>query len=243
MAGFESGALGAISSASHITKAILLILLLFSVVSWAIILNKFAVLRRVARENRQFLTLYRKLDDLAELSKAAARLRQSAVAAVFLAGVGWLRPDAVAADGGERGGPEPKNGGLRTGGKPLERALRRGVEAQANRLESDLAFLATAGNVAPFIGLLGTVLGIIDAFHEIGRQQTASIAAVAPGVSEALVATAAGLFAAIPAVIAYNYFLNRVRVLHGETQGFADELANRLEERPARTWSPKEVGR
>ena len=93
----------------------------------------------------------------------------------------------------------------------MERTASHIAQGQIARLESFLPFLATTGNISPFVGLLGTVLGIIDAFREIGTQGTASIAAVAPGVSEALIATAAGLFAAIPAVIAYNYFLTRIR--------------------------------
>ncbi|TLY24685.1 MAG: hypothetical protein E6K64_06060 [Nitrospirae bacterium] len=105
------------------------------------------------------------------------------------------------------------------------------MQEQITRTEAELPFLATTGNVTPFIGLLGTVLGIIDAFREIGVQGTASIAAVAPGVAEALVATAAGLFTAIPAVIAYNYFLTRVRRMAFQMDRFAIELTNALETR------------
>jgi biopolymer transport protein TolQ len=105
------------------------------------------------------------------------------------------------------------------------------MQEQITRTEAELPFLATTGNVTPFIGLLGTVLGIIDAFREIGVQGTASIAAVAPGVAEALVATAAGLFTAIPAVIAYNYFLARVRRMAFQMDRFAIELTNALETR------------
>ncbi|HTK87969.1 MAG TPA: MotA/TolQ/ExbB proton channel family protein, partial [Nitrospiraceae bacterium] len=97
---------------------------------------------------------------------------------------------------------------------------------QLSRLEAYLPFLATTGNITPFVGLLGTVLGIIDAFREIGKQGTASIAAVAPGVSEALVATAAGLFTAIPAVIAYNYYLARIRKTAFRVEAFSIELLN-----------------
>jgi biopolymer transport protein TolQ len=111
------------------------------------------------------------------------------------------------------GGVDAKDG---TGSSPIDRHIIERTAAhlshsQLSRLEAYLPFLATTGNITPFVGLLGTVLGIIDAFREIGAQGTASIAAVAPGVSEALIATAAGLFTAIPAVIAYNYFLTRIR--------------------------------
>src|SRR6059036_774808 len=115
--------------------------------------------------------------------------------------------------------------------RAVERVLAHAIQEQITRTETDLPFLATTGNITPFIGLLGTVLGIIDAFREIGVQGTASIAAVAPGVAEALVATAAGLFTAIPAVIAYNYFLTRVRRMAFQMDRFAIELTNALEMR------------
>ena len=113
------------------------------------------------------------------------------------------------------------------------------VQDQISRMESYLSFLATTGNITPFIGLLGTVLGIIDAFREIGTQGTASIAAVAPGVAEALVATAAGLFTAIPAVIAYNYFLSRVRRQTFRLDRFVIDLTNTLEIRGSREGAGK----
>jgi biopolymer transport protein TolQ len=106
------------------------------------------------------------------------------------------------------------------------------MQDQISKQEIYLPFLATTGNVTPFVGLLGTVLGIINAFAEIGRQGTASIAAVAPGVAEALVATAAGLFAAIPAVIAYNYFLTRIRKAAFRAEAFSIEFLNRLRTQP-----------
>src|SRR5205807_10372844 len=103
------------------------------------------------------------------------------------------------------------------------------VQDQTSRLEAYLPFLATTGNITPFVGLLGTVLGIIDAFREIGQQGTASIAAVAPGVAEALIATAAGLFTAIPAVIAYNYYLTRIRRTVFRVESFSLEFLNSLD--------------
>jgi len=116
----------------------------------------------------------------------------------------------------------------------VERVLAHAIQEQINKTESYLPFLATTGNITPFVGLLGTVLGIIDAFREIGVQGTASISAVAPGVAEALVATAAGLFTAIPAVIAYNYFLSSVRSMAFRMDRFAIELTNALEMRGIR---------
>ncbi|MDR4494024.1 MAG: MotA/TolQ/ExbB proton channel family protein [Nitrospirales bacterium] len=122
----------------------------------------------------------------------------------------------------------------------LEKVANHIIQNQINQQEAYLPFLATTGNLTPFIGLLGTVLGIINAFGEIGVQGSASIAAVAPGVSEALVATAAGLFAAIPAVMAYNYFLSRMRKLAFRVEAFSIEFLNAIEEYE-KTLKEKEV--
>ena len=111
----------------------------------------------------------------------------------------------------------------------IERALRRATTAQITRLERYLSFLATTGNSAPFIGLFGTVWGIMEAFQEIGKKGATSLAIVAPGISEALIATAAGLFAAIPAVIAYNYFLSRIKRLVSEMDNFSNDFLNSIE--------------
>ena len=128
------------------------------------------------------------------------------------------------------------------GHKILERTLKRSVDQQVGLLESYLAFLATTGNVSPFIGLFGTVLGIISAFQGISRQGTASITAVAPGVSEALVATAAGLLAAIPAVVAYNYYVSRIRVMASDMEAFTTDFLSRVEERGIQSRSMRTPG-
>jgi biopolymer transport protein TolQ len=243
--GLNSDIGGIILAASPITKLILILLLLFSVFSWAIIFQKFVTLRKIARENRDFLAIYPKIDDFAELRKAAARHRPSTLAAVCAAGLERFETDAA-----ERNGPALKPAGAEAadaavpGTRAVARAVKRSTEEQVVQLEGDLGLLASCGNTAPFIGLLGTVLGIIDAFQAIGRQGTASIAAVAPGIAEALVATAAGLFVAIPAVMAFNYFSNRIRVLFSEMQGFGEDLVGRIEDRlAARARTPREVGR
>ena len=114
----------------------------------------------------------------------------------------------------------------------VARVLRRATTSETHRLEKYLAFLATTGSAAPFIGLFGTVWGIMDAFHGIGKSGSASLAVVAPGISEALVATAIGLIAAIPAVIAYNHFLNTVNVLIGEMDNFSQEMLNVVQRMP-----------
>jgi biopolymer transport protein TolQ len=188
---FQLGMSGLLGSLGAVSKVVLLLLFVFSVVSWAIIFLKW----------RAFATadLLAKAKDLDDLCRQVRRM-ESSPAAVLFEGV----MDRVA---GLRG----QDGGSAADRQLVERTAAHLSHSQLSRLESYLPFLATTGNITPFVGLLGTVMGIIDAFREIGAQGTASIAAVAPGVAEALIATAAGLFTAIPAVIAYNYFLSRIR--------------------------------
>ena len=193
---FQKGLSGLVGSLGSVSKIVLLLLFVFSVVSWAIILSKSRAFRVADREDRRFLALLAKTRDIDELYQQVRRLEGSPCAAVF--------EGVMQRVGSGRGA------GL-VDQHIIERAASYLGQSQLSRLETYLPFLATTGNIAPFVGLLGTVLGIIDAFREIGTQGTASISAVAPGVAEALVATAAGLFTAIPAVIAYNYFLIRIQ--------------------------------
>lgn len=200
---FQTGPMGLLGSLGAVSKIVLLLLFCFSVVSWAIILYKLTVFRAADAEDARFMGVLSKSKDVDEIVRHAHRITGSPCARIFH---GVL--DRVGRDGwdGSDGGSAPS-----VDRHVVERAASHIAQGQIVRLEALLPFLATTGNIAPFIGLLGTVMGIIDAFREIGAQGTASIAAVAPGVSEALIATAAGLFAAIPAVIAYNYFLTRIR--------------------------------
>ncbi len=206
-------------SAGFVSYVVLLILLVFSFVSWAIIFQKFSLFRKAMSENRQFLRLYWKVPDLMDLRRGSMRLKFSPIARVFLAGLERLDPDFTAKSEDDWRGLDERE--RRTTLKILERTLRRGVDEQASQLESYLSFLATTGNVAPFIGLFGTVVGIINAFQGISKQGSASIAAVAPGVAEALIATAAGLLAAIPAVVAYNYYVSRIRIISSDMETFS----------------------
>jgi len=198
---FQFGLTGLVGSLGTVSKIVLLLLFVFSVVSWAIIFAKWRAFRSADRGDRHFMNLLAKSRDLNELSRQVRHLEASPSAVVF-EGV----MDRLA---GLRG--EGQDGAGSVDRHVVERTAAHLSQSQLSKLESSLPFLATTGNITPFVGLLGTVMGIIDAFREIGTQGTASIAAVAPGVSEALVATAAGLFTAIPAVIAYNYFLTRIR--------------------------------
>jgi biopolymer transport protein TolQ len=209
------------------TKLVMGLLLILSVVSWAIILYKARYFRKVKNENLQFLRMYDQTNDPFKLRKTAERYKASAVANVFLQMIQFQNPPIEVKMETEsfNGSDEPKKV------HGAERILRSAGQDALSRMEEYLTFLATTGNVTPFIGLFGTVLGIIDAFQEIGRQGTASIAAVAPGVAEALLATAAGLFVAIPAVVAYNYFVNRVRIMSTELEIFITECVVLLEQK------------
>jgi len=216
--------------ASPVTKVVLVILLGLSVISWAIIFYKWAVFRQAIRQNRQFIGLF-SLADGEAVRRAAERHATSPMAMVWIEGT--KTPPTVEPARSPEGGPGGGNDR-----HALEVRFRRSIEMELSRFEEYLPFLATTGNVAPFIGLFGTVLGIIDSFQSISRMGTASIAAVAPGIAEALVATAAGLFAAIPAVVAYNYYLSRLRRLNTHLESFAAEAVERLT-RPDRAGAAK----
>ncbi|HUJ79793.1 MAG TPA: MotA/TolQ/ExbB proton channel family protein [Nitrospiria bacterium] len=217
----SSQVISLILGASPVTKVVLVILLGLSVISWAVIFYKWNVFRQSSRQNRQFIGLF-SLADGEAVRRAAERHSTSPMAIVWIEAT--KPPPTV----------EPGHDDLHA----LEVRFRRSIEMEVSRHEEYLPFLATTGNVAPFIGLFGTVLGIIDSFQSISRMGTASIAAVAPGIAEALVATAAGLFAAIPAVVAYNYYLSRLRRLNTHLESFAAEAVERLT-RPARAGAAK----
>jgi biopolymer transport protein TolQ len=208
--------------ASPVTKVVLVILLGLSVISWAIIFYKWTVFRQATRQNRQFISLF-SLASSDAVSRAAEQHATSPMAVVWMEAT-KTPPTVELGHGDDR--------------HPLEMRFRRSIEMELSRYEEYLPFLATTGNVAPFIGLFGTVLGIIDSFQAISRMGTASISAVAPGIAEALVATAAGLFAAIPAVVAYNYYLSRLRRLNTHLESFSAEAVERLT-RPDRTGAAK----
>ncbi|OGW70134.1 MAG: hypothetical protein A3A88_06135 [Nitrospirae bacterium RIFCSPLOWO2_01_FULL_62_17] len=220
-----SGALGTVASLGVVSKLVLLVLFVFSVVSWAIIIAKWRGFSVSDREEQQFLCAYAKTKSRDELRGLARRLAGSPSAIVFLGIMDRLAPDRDGAAAGRHAETEEPPVPDR---QYLERVVGHIMQGQISRQESYLPFLATTGNITPFIGLLGTVIGIIDAFQEIGKMGTASIAAVAPGVAEALVATAAGLLTAIPAVIAYNYYLTRIRKSVFRAESFSIEFMNAL---------------
>jgi len=220
-----AGAMETVASLGLISRLVLLVLLAFSVFSWAIIIAKWRSFRIAEREEQQFLRAYAKNADREELRRQARRLTTSPSATVFIGITDRLVSDRDGDASGRRGESEESPAIDR---QYLERVVGHIMQGQISRQESYLPFLATTGNITPFIGLLGTVVGIINAFQEIGKMGTASIAAVAPGVAEALVATAAGLLAAIPAVIAYNYYLTRIRKSVFRAESFSIEFLNAL---------------
>lgn len=208
---------------------ILMILAIFSVASWGIIVNKFRQFRQINQEETQFLQLYEKNPvDLLAIRNQAQAFTQSPSSAVYM-GVTDRLPSTSDLFTSQQDLDAPIASQL-PNRQYVEKVAQYIIQNQMNHQEAYLPFLATTGNLTPFIGLLGTVLGIINAFGEIGEQGSASIAAVAPGVSEALVATAAGLFAAIPAVMAYNFFLSRIRKMAFRVEAFTIEFLNTLEE-------------
>jgi len=220
-----AGTMETVASLGLVSRLVLFVLLVFSVVSWAIIIAKWRGFRVADRDEQQFLSAYAKKSDREELRRQARRLTASPSATVFLGIMDRLASDR---DGDATGRGVESEESPATDRQYLERVVGHIMQGQISRQESYLPFLATTGNVTPFIGLLGTVVGIINAFQEIGKMGTASIAAVAPGVAEALVATAAGLLAAIPAVIAYNYYLTRIRKSVFRAESFSIEFLNAL---------------
>ncbi len=228
---FRSGLFGLLSSLSLVSKVVLLVLLGFSIFSWALILYKWRFFRDQEAADERFLRAFEKVHDPLEAFRRVDRHRSSAVASVYAEVAKCYQVLGNGAIKGREIAPAADETDKIPTQYYVERILGHAIQEQISRNETYLPFLATTGNITPFIGLLGTVLGIIDAFREIGVQGTASIAAVAPGVAEALVATAAGLFAAIPAVIAYNYFLGRVRRQASRMERFGIDWMNVLARR------------
>lgn len=229
---FHGSLLGMIFDAGTMVQLVLLLLLLFSVISWAIIITKHRMLRRIRKENDLFLEAYMQSNRMSDLVPEAKRYNHSTLAEVFRVGYAELskltKTTRGTTPGRENEDAPPATVELQ-GIDNVERSLNRAGNAEATKLESTLGFLATTGSACPFIGLFGTVWGIMDTFKSIGARGSATLAVVAPGISEALIATAAGLAAAIPAVIFYNYYLGRIKTLGLEMDNFASEFLNIVE--------------
>jgi biopolymer transport protein TolQ len=214
-----------ITQSTPINQAVLAILVLFSVGSWAIILFKSVEYRKVERQTRTFLDVFRKSQKFSEVNAVCPSLPETPLAGVFQAGYAELNAQ-FRLTGAQ---PNPAAGAGRPMLKSLDavdRALIRASTAEVSKLEKRITFLATAASVSPYIGLFGTVIGIMIAFNRIGATGSTNLAVVAPGISEALIATAMGLFAAIPAVLAYNHFTHRVKEFAATMDDFALEFLN-----------------
>ncbi|MCF8061091.1 MAG: protein TolQ [Deltaproteobacteria bacterium] len=224
-AGFGGDVLQMVVNAGLMVKFVMLILLLFSVVSWSIIFMKWRLFRKARAESDYFLERFWEGTEFGKLLNETADFGFSPIAQVFRAGYAEFRRVRKLHTTPSGSGEET----IRPVLDQVERALRRSSTQQTSRMERTISFLATTGNTAPFIGLFGTVWGIMESFHGIGLRGSASLAVVAPGISEALIATAAGLAAAIPAVVAYNYFSRRVVVFTSEMETFASDLLSVIE--------------
>jgi biopolymer transport protein TolQ len=202
--------------ATPVSAGVLIILVIFSVVSWAIIFAKWNSFRKARVTNAQFLRAFRKANGMEAVAAASEPYRDSPLVAVFDFGYEEV----------ER---QVKSRGTVGNKLALERTLQLGVSEELAKLERHMSWLATTASVTPFIGLFGTVLGIIDAFQALGQAGSASLRAVGPGISQALVATAMGLFAAIPAAIFYNHYGHVIREFAARMDDFALEFMNLAE--------------
>ena len=219
-----------IFNAGLMVQLVLLLLLFFSVTSWAIIFIKYRYVKKALIQSLEFTEYFWKKRDFTDAFARAKQMRHAPVASVFRTGYmefKRLRTSDKEAESGA--GPASRNGFDFTVVQGIERALQRGMSAEMAKLQQLVPFLATTGNTTPFIGLFGTVWGIMNSFHGIGERGSASLAVVAPGISEALIATAAGLAAAIPAVVAYNYFVQKITLVEAEMNNFSAEFLNIIE--------------
>jgi biopolymer transport protein TolQ len=232
-AGTSSTLVGVIARArsSPVSITVLLILGLFSIVSWSIILYKLWTFRRSARQSSQFLEVFRKSNKFSEVQAVCRSLAESPLVGLFQSGytelTAQLRQATPNAAASPPGNPGPSAARPTLKSLPgVDRALMRASVVEVNKLERRIPFLATTASITPFIGLFGTVWGIMTAFEAIGQTGSTNLGVVAPGIAEALVTTAAGLFAAIPAVYFYNYLTNRVKLFASEMDDFSMEFLN-----------------
>ncbi len=214
-----------VKGATVAAQTVLAILLIFSIASWTIIFNKRSLLTRARSQDRDFLKVFRTSEKLEGRESFTERFESSPLARVYRTGGDEIcrildipaREELALSDGKQL--------------TIAERSLRRAAMLEMRRLESGMGWLASTATASPFIGLFGTVVGIIEAFQGLSTQTQTSIQAVAPGIAEALVATAAGIFTAVPAYIAYNYFLGDIKQIASHIDDFILELMNLLERR------------
>jgi biopolymer transport protein TolQ len=204
---------GLVGDTGPVAKVVLLILLAFSLLSWAIILSKWSLLRRARVQSGRFIRAFRKAQRLQDVAAVAEQFRPSPLVGVFENGFEEFR----------------KQGGVVRSLLAIQRSMQIASSEEMTRFERNLPWLAITAAVTPFVGLFGTVWGIIDAFHGLGTAGAATLRAVAPGISEALITTAAGLAAAIPAVVAYNLIGSSLRDFAARCDDFSLEMLNAVE--------------
>ena len=221
--------------AGLMVKLVLLVLFLFSIISWTIIFVKYRLLRNAKSETADFMEMFWERRDLKRIYVACEDLKFSPVARLFRAGYGEfnrlrkIQTSVNSQEGSHVPSGEEPSRSEQVIMDNLERSLKKASIDQINRLERGVSFLATTGNTSPFIGLFGTVWGIMESFRSIGLKGSANLAVVAPGISEALIATAAGLAAAIPAVVAFNYFTHKISALDAEMDIFTSDFLSTVE--------------
>lgn len=213
------GVLEILSEASGVVLGVLIVLLFMSLVSWFIIGYKWFYLQRARSESIKFLEIFWQSKRLDQIYQSAEEYERSPVSHVFKAG--YIELSKLKGAEGEN-----EVSGHLSGIENVERALRRALTSELTQLESKLPFLATVGSNAPFVGLFGTVWGIMVAFTNLQASKASGIEVVAGPIAEALIVTAFGLFAAIPAGVAYNYFLSKIKVLHAEMENFSNDFLN-----------------
>ena len=225
-AALDASVIDSFLSAGIVAKFVLGTLLLASIASWAIILYKWVNFRRVESENRRFLRQFSKAENLEDIQRMS--LKRSGGPFALLLGAALGKIDSFLSRGEvllSENGAGPMRLAI------IERTLHGTIQDELDHQERYLHLLATIGNTAPFVGLFGTVWGIMGSFQEIGRQGSANIAVVAPGVAEALINTATGLFVAIPAAVAYNLFISKIRKMHVQLEVFSSEVVTLVEEK------------
>jgi biopolymer transport protein TolQ len=214
-----------LSNSGPVAKLVLILLLAFSLISWAIILTKWSLLRRARAQSGRFVRAFRKAQRLQDIAAVADQFRPSPLVGVFEGGFEEYKRQMGSV-------------GVLRSLTAVQRGMQIGASEEITRLERNVPWLAITAAVSPFVGLFGTVWGIIDAFHGLGTAGAATLRAVAPGISEALITTAAGLAAAIPAVIAYNLIGSTIRELAARSDDFALEVMNAVEFTQAQAGQP-----
>jgi biopolymer transport protein TolQ len=218
--GAEAGLWDIVMGAGLMVKFVLLVLLLFSIVSWAIIAYKIVLLKKIEKESERFYNMFWEKRQFSQIYSESRAFKYTPFKGLFTA----LYNEFSAS--GRYSEDAPQKALQREDLERAERVLKKTGALEMARLEHAVSFLATTGNAAPFIGLFGTVWGIMTAFRDIGAKGAANLATVAPGISEALIATAMGLIAAIPATVAYNYIISKIDRAAGDISNFSADLLN-----------------